>query len=60
MALRVLGGMEVSVWGDQEKRTSPRSRMRVVAFVKDITMYQGEEEEEAGGDGADGENERKS
>lgn len=39
MALRVLGGMEVSVWGDQEKSTSPRSRMRVVAFVKDMTMY---------------------
>ena len=38
MALRVLGAMDVSVWGDQEKSTSPMSRMRVVAFVKDMTM----------------------
>jgi hypothetical protein len=32
--------MDVFVWGFQEKSTSPRSKTRVVAFVKDMTMYE--------------------
>ena len=39
MAFRVRGGMDVWVLGDHEKSTSPRSRMRVVAFVIDMREY---------------------